>query len=120
MLRTLIEQARTIPGEVEKLAVELATKKQALHDLLVLRQAREAEVAGEVANETNGDGKKRFPNDEARKAEIARRLAEDALYQDSEREPREIRAEAERILQGGIAYGRTCQSCHGETGRCQG
>ncbi len=93
MLKALIEQARTIPQEVERLAVELAAKKQALHDLLALRQAREAEVAGEVANETNGDGKKRFPNEEARRAEISRRLSEDALYQDSERELREIRAE---------------------------
>jgi hypothetical protein len=35
----------------------------------------EAHVAGQVAEETNGDGKKRYPNEESRRAETFKRLA---------------------------------------------
>ncbi|NSW84515.1 MAG: hypothetical protein HPY90_14990 [Syntrophothermus sp.] len=93
MLANLVAQAKVLPGEIERLTLELASKKQALHELLALRSQREAEIAGEVANETNGDGKKRFPNEEARKAEIARRLAQDAWWQDSEKYLKEMRSE---------------------------
>ncbi|MEW6573494.1 MAG: hypothetical protein AB1374_07665 [Bacillota bacterium] len=81
MLRTLIEQAQRLPGEVEALIRQAAETKQRLHDLLQDRAKLEAQVAGEVANESNGDGKKKYPNEEARKAEIARRLQANEIYQ---------------------------------------
>jgi len=55
-------------------------------------KAREAEVAGAVAAETDGNGGKKYPNEAARNAEIQRRLAADAGYQ-------ALRAEADRLRQ---------------------
>lgn len=91
MLRTLIEQAQRLPGEVETLIRQAAETKQRLHDLLQDRAKLEAQVAGEVANETNGDGKKKYPNEEARKAEIARRLQASEIYQVNEEAIRKAR-----------------------------
>jgi DNA repair exonuclease SbcCD ATPase subunit len=91
MLRTLIEQAQRLPGEVETLIHQAAETKQGLHDLLQDRAKLEAQVAGEVANESNGDGKKKYPNEEARKAEIARRLQANEIYQANEEAIRKAR-----------------------------
>lgn len=97
MLEKLVEKALNLPGKIEEVALELASKKQTLHDMLTVRTKLEAGIAGEVANETNGDGKKRFPNEEARKAEIARRLAEDEDIQRLEEDLKAIRQEVVRL-----------------------
>lgn len=97
MLEKLVEKALNLPGEIEKAALELAEKKQALHDMLAVRQKLEAEIAGKVVNETNGDGKKKYPNEEARRAEIARRLAEDKDYRTLEEDLKAIRQEVIRL-----------------------
>lgn len=91
MLTTLIKQAQSLPKEIETLLVEVAKAKQDLHDLLQFRSEYEAKVAGEVAEETNGDGKKRFPNEQARKAEIFRRLSESEEWSKLELAVREAR-----------------------------
>jgi hypothetical protein len=63
-----------------------------LHRTLDVMKEIEAQTAGEVASETDGNGGKRWPNEAARNAEIQRRLAADAGYQ-------ALRAEADRLRQ---------------------
>ncbi|RPF47106.1 hypothetical protein EDD75_1379 [Thermodesulfitimonas autotrophica] len=94
MLKNLIEQARVLPGEVERLTLKLYETKQRLHTLLEDKAKLEAQVAGEVAGETDGNGKKRYPNEEARKAEIAKRLAANEIYQANEEAVKQAREEA--------------------------
>jgi hypothetical protein len=91
MLRTLIEQAHSLPGTIDSMIREVAETKQRMHDLLQDKAKIEAQVAGEVANEPNGDGKKKYPNEEARKAEIARRLTDNELYQETDAAIRKTR-----------------------------
>ncbi|MEW6572873.1 MAG: hypothetical protein AB1374_04500 [Bacillota bacterium] len=90
-MKRLIEQAVSLPAEVENLIHQVAETKQRMHDLLQDRAKLEAQVAGEVANETNGDGKKKYPNEEARKAEIARRLQGNEIYRANEEAIRKAR-----------------------------
>ncbi|MGQ9533578.1 MAG: hypothetical protein ACUVTQ_12405 [Desulfotomaculales bacterium] len=66
---------------------ELAAKKQSLHDLLAGQKEIEAQVAGE-----NGtDGRKKYPNEEARKSEVGRRLKADTRYRAIEKELNRVR-----------------------------
>ena len=94
MVQELIQKAQALPGEVERLILELHETKQRLHTLLEDRQRLEAAIAGEVASEMDGNGKKRYPNEEARKAEIAKRLAANEIYQANEEAIREAREQA--------------------------
>lgn len=91
MLETLIQQACELPAQVESLIRELAETRQRMHDILDAQRRIEARVAGEVAAEVGEDGRRRYANEEARKAEIARRLKEDATYQELEQALREAR-----------------------------
>jgi len=90
---TLISQAKSLPEEVANLVTQIALRKQDLHDTLAAMDEIKARTAGEVAGENGEDGRKRYPNEEARKAEIARRLARDAGYQELDRELTQIRNE---------------------------
>jgi hypothetical protein len=92
MLTQLIKQAQALPREIESLTVEVARAKQDLHDLLQFKAEYEARVAGEVADETDGDGKKKYPNEQARKAEIFRRLSESEEWSKLELAVREARS----------------------------
>jgi len=92
-LVVLVDKVRTAPEEVADLTVELAAKRQALHDLLAGQKEIEAQVAGQVAGESDGDGRKKYPNEEARRSEIARRLKADGRYQTIERELTRVRSE---------------------------
>jgi hypothetical protein len=92
-LKELVEKTRTLPEQVAAMMAELAAKKQALHDLLAGQKEIEARVAGEVAAENGTDGRKKFPNEEARKGEVARRLKADTRYQAIEQELNRVRLE---------------------------
>jgi DNA repair exonuclease SbcCD ATPase subunit len=91
MVQELIQKAQTLPEEVERLILELHETKQRLHTLLEDRQRLEAAIAGEVAGEVDGNGKKKYPNEEARKAEIAKRLEASEIWQVNEEAIREAR-----------------------------
>lgn len=97
MIEKLVNMALILPAEIEKTVLKLATEKQSLHDVLAVKQKLEAEIAGEVASETTPDGKKKYPNEEARKAEIARRLAEDDGYRATDDYLRAVREEVTRL-----------------------
>jgi len=81
MIRSLIEKAVSLPEKIENLVGEIAETKQSVHELTERKRLMEAEVAGEVASENGDDGRRRYPNEEARKAEIVRRLTENQEYQ---------------------------------------
>lgn len=93
VVRELVERARRLPAEIEGMVLALADKKQALHDLVQVKAQFEASLAGEVASEVDEIGRKRYPNEESRKAEIARRLQENREYQETEQMLRDIRQE---------------------------
>lgn len=83
MREVLMEIAKRL-GEVPVQAGELVRRRaeisDALHRALDALKQREVEVAGAVASERNGDGKPAYPNEQARAAEIAKRLAADTGY----------------------------------------
>jgi|GEM_PF-5149229 uncharacterized protein involved in exopolysaccharide biosynthesis len=60
-LEVLVERVRTAPEEVAELTVQLAAKRQALHDLLNGQREIETQIGGQVAAENGEDGRKRFP-----------------------------------------------------------
>jgi len=93
VVRELVEQARRLPVEIEEMVLALAGKKQALHDLVQVKSQIEAGLAGEVAGEVDETGRKRYPNEESRKAEIARRLLENREYDEADRLLRATRQE---------------------------
>jgi hypothetical protein len=93
VVRELVERARRLPAEIEGMVLALADRKQALHDLVQVKAQIEASLAGEVASEVDEAGRKRYPNEESRKAEIARRLQENREYQETEQMLRDIRQE---------------------------
>lgn len=83
-------------GEAPALCGELVRKRaeisDTLHKNLDSMKEREVQVAGAVASERNGDGKPAYPNEQARAAEIARRLNADTGYQF-------VKGEADRLRQ---------------------
>lgn len=91
MLRELVEQARRLPAEVEKAAVEVQELKQQLYELAEMQKRVEAEIAAEVANERNGDGKPKFPNEAARAGEINRRILASEKWRELKRDVDEAR-----------------------------
>jgi len=93
MLKVLVEQARKLPEEVEKLALEAQQAKQVLHELLELQKQEEARIALEVASEKGEDGKARFPNEAARQGEIARRILASERWRELKRDIDEARRE---------------------------
>ena len=107
MRETLIQIAnrlREAPDRAGKLVLRRGVISDELHVTLEAIKIREAEVAGAVAVETDGNGGKKYPNEAARNAEIQRRLAADAGYQalraeadDLRRELRMLDAEAEQV-----------------------
>lgn len=117
--KVLTEIARRL-GEAPDRAAELTLRRaeisDRLHRVLDGLKQREAEVAGQVASEKNGDGKPKFPNEQARQAEAQRRLAADQDYQNLRQEAdrlrqelRQLDAEIERVSRrhrsdAGIAY----------------
>ena len=93
MLRELVEQARRLPEEVEKAAVEAQQLKQVLYELAEMQKRVEAEIAAEVANERNGDGKPAFPNEAARQGEISRRILASEKWRQLKKDVDEARRE---------------------------
>lgn len=95
MRDVLIDIAKRL-GEAPALSGELVRKRaeisDALHKNLDTMKEREVEVAGAVAAEKNGDGKPVYPNEQARQAEIAKRLQADTGYQF-------VKGEVERLRQ---------------------
>ncbi|MDH7577166.1 MAG: hypothetical protein QHH75_04900 [Bacillota bacterium] len=83
MREVLVDIAKRL-GEIPTLSGGLVKRRaevsDALHKSLDSMKDREVQVAGAVAAEKNGDGKPAFPNEQARQAEIARRLAADPGY----------------------------------------
>lgn len=100
MREILCEVAKRL-GEAPDRAAELVLKRaevsDALHRVLDSIKQKEAEVAGEVAAERNGDGKPKFPNEASRNAETARRLQADASYREAKAEADRLRAELREI-----------------------
>lgn len=84
MREVLVDIAKRL-GEAPALCGELVRKRaeisDTLHKNLDSMKEREVQVAGAVASERNGDGKPVYPNEQARQAEIARRLQTDTGYQ---------------------------------------
>ncbi|WP_027717404.1 hypothetical protein [Desulfovirgula thermocuniculi] len=95
-MREILVQIAYRLGEAPNKAAELTLRRgeinDQLHKALDALKETEARVAGEVAAERNGDGRPLYPNEQARQAEIARRLAADQDYQ-------ALRQEADRLRQ---------------------
>jgi len=95
MREVLVDIAKRL-GELPVVSGELSLKRaeiaDKLHRNLDIAKEREVEIAGAVASEKNGDGKCVYPNEQARQAEIARRLQADAEYQN-------VKAEVDRLRQ---------------------
>lgn len=110
MLQELVAQAKQLPGEIESLAKEVAQLKNSLHELALLKEVKEASIAGKVANEKADDGRARFPNEQARQAEITRRLLEDEEWKQLKAdldETRQALAQSEAALEKARAEHRT-------------
>ncbi len=90
ILRELAVRLASAPTETARLVLERGEVSDALHRALDAIKEREAQVAGEVAAARNGDGKPLYPNEQARLAEIQRRLQADGDYQ-------ALKAEADRL-----------------------
>ncbi|WP_156896830.1 hypothetical protein [Desulfovirgula thermocuniculi] len=82
----------TAPERAARLILERGEVSDQLHRALDAIKEREAQVAGEVAAARNGDGRPLYPNEQARQAEIHRRLQADGDYQ-------ALRQEADRLRQ---------------------
>ncbi|HHY93826.1 MAG TPA: hypothetical protein GX513_02260 [Firmicutes bacterium] len=93
MLKGLVEQAVRLPVEVEKAAVEAQQLKQDLYELAEMQKRLEAEIASEVANERNGEGKPKFPNDAARQGEISHRILASEKWRGLKRDVDQARKE---------------------------
>lgn len=93
VVRELVERARRLLAEIGEMVLVLVDKKQALHDLVQVKAQISAGLAGEVAGEVDETGRKRYPNEESRKAEIARRLQKNREYDEAERLLRATRQE---------------------------
>jgi len=91
MLRELVAEARRLPAEVERVALEAQEAKQVLYELAEMQKRVEAEIAAEVANEKNGDGKPAFPNEAARQGEISRRVLASEKWRQLKRDVDEAR-----------------------------
>ncbi len=91
MLKELVAEARRLPAEVEKATVEAQQLKQDLYELAEMQKRLEAEIASEVANEKNGDGRPKFPNDAARQGEISRRILASEKWRELKRDVEEAR-----------------------------
>ncbi|RPF42016.1 hypothetical protein EDD75_2237 [Thermodesulfitimonas autotrophica] len=85
------------PDRAAELTLKRAEISDRLHQALDSLKAREAEVAGAVAAERNGDGKPKFPNEASRNAETNRRLQADASYQQAKAEADRLRAELRQL-----------------------
>ena len=87
--------------QVQDLGKELAEREVARFDIITqltqLRkdmQFREAEMMIEILNETDGEGKKKYTNEAARKTELEKRKATDETYRRIEETIRAV----ERVL----------------------
>jgi hypothetical protein len=92
-VRELVDKATVLPGEVAELVARLAAKRQELHMLLDAQRRIEVHVAGQVAAENGDDGRKKYPNEESRRAEIFKRLAFHEDYQKAEHYLTRVRGE---------------------------
>uniref|UniRef100_A0A7C2EI93 Uncharacterized protein n=1 Tax=Ammonifex degensii TaxID=42838 RepID=A0A7C2EI93_9THEO len=104
ILCEVAKRLREAPDRAAELTLKRAEVSDALHKALDAVKQKEAEVAGAVAAEKNGDGRPLFPNEAARNAETSRRLQADAGYQAARaevdrlrKELREVDSEIERV-----------------------
>lgn len=87
-METLIKWAIDLPGEIERLISAQAEKKERIYDLIQQKREIEDETAGAVASD-----RQRYPNEESRRAEIARRLRGNEAYQNLEEQIKLARRE---------------------------
>jgi len=74
--------AQKLSGEqIENLVIGQHDARQMLHDTLDSVKGYEVLVAGQVASERTGNRQIAYPNEDVRKAEVARRLERDEEYQ---------------------------------------
>jgi hypothetical protein len=91
-METLIRRAIELPGEIERLISAQAEKKDRIYDLIQQKREIEDETAGAVASD-----RQRYPNEESRRAEIARRLRGNEAYQNLEGQIKLARRELVRL-----------------------
>lgn len=87
--KTLKAKLREYPALLRRQKNIVAEKRQALEDAKAARQALEAEMVAEIAAKTNGNGKPKFSNAEARAAELINRKRQNPAYQEAEKACRE-------------------------------
>lgn len=87
--KTLKAKLREYPALLRRQKSIVAEKRQTLEDSKAARQALEAEMVAEIAAETNGNGKPKFSNAEARAAELVNRKKQNPAYQEAEKACRE-------------------------------
>ncbi|MGO0122227.1 hypothetical protein [Desulfothermobacter acidiphilus] len=73
MIAELVTELRVKPANLESALLELDALRVELAKLQEERSLKELEILREVANELDENGKRRFPNEELRKTEAARR-----------------------------------------------
>ncbi len=104
---------REMPDRAAELVLRRGELSDRLHRVLDDLKAREAEVAGVVAAETDGNGGKKYPNEAARNAEIRRRLQADPAYlaatTEADRLRQELRAVDAEAEQVGRRHRSDCQ-----------
>lgn len=91
-MEILIRRAIELPGEIERLISAQAEKKDRIYDLIQQKRGIEDEIAGAVASD-----RQHFPNEESRRAEIARRLRDNEAYQNLEEQIKLARRELAQL-----------------------
>lgn len=100
MREVLAEIAKRLgeaPAAIGGLVRKRTEASDALHKALDTAEQIKAEVAGAVASERNAEGKPAFPNEQARLAEIARRLEADPGYRLAKEQADRLRAEVKEV-----------------------
>ncbi|MEW6447459.1 MAG: hypothetical protein AB1426_05155 [Bacillota bacterium] len=100
-IREILTEVCARLGQLPDAAANLLDRRKAagdaLHRALDAVKEIEARVAGQVAQETDGNGGRKYPNEQARQAEIARRLAANREYQAAKAEVERLRAEVNAL-----------------------
>jgi len=80
-MKDVIARLRNLPWELEQCLLELAQAKSVQQQSVRSAEQIERRLLAEIAEQTDfASGKRLYPNEDARRSELTRRLAEDGEY----------------------------------------
>ena len=85
----------SLPNDLKSARVQLLGLTRNKEDLLRDVEKQKMALKGAVASETNGDGKPKYPNSDARTAELDRRCRESAEFNKWDLEIHQLEASIE-------------------------